>query len=108
MIFSLDIVLFLQNLWLPFYPGTDLLLSEEVAGRFTGVLSRLVSQSPAFSGSVTLSFGVAVFSDGESREQWLNRAQASLARAQSLGGGRVESEEDPPNAYAVWKAARGK
>ncbi len=89
-------------------PGTDLLLGEEVAGRFAGVLSRLVSQSPVFSESVTLSFGVAAFSDGESREQWLNRAQASLARARSLGGGRVETEEDPPNAYAVWKAARGK
>ncbi|MBU8912833.1 MAG: diguanylate cyclase [Spirochaetales bacterium] len=88
-------------------PGTDLLLGEDVAGRFAGVLRRLVSQSSVFSESVTLSFGVAVFSDGETREQWLNRASASLARAQSLGGGRVETEEDPPNAYAVWKAARG-
>ncbi len=89
-------------------PGTDLLLGEQVAGRFAGVANGLVSRSPGFAGLVTFSFGVAVFADGESREQWLNRVEASLSRARSLGGGRVETEEQPPNAYALWKATRGK
>ncbi len=89
-------------------PGTDLLLGEKVAGRFAGVANGLVSRSPGFVGLVTFSFGVAVFTDGESREQWLHRMGASLSRARTLGGGRIETEEQLPNAYALWKAGRGK
>lgn len=89
-------------------PGTDLLVGEQVAGRFAEVLSRLASQSSGSTGSVTFSFGVTVFMDGETREQWLDRTAACHARAQSLGGGRVETEERPANAYALWKAHRGK
>jgi len=89
-------------------PGTDLVLGEQVADRFAGVLDRLASQSPDFFESVTFSFGVTAFRDGESREQWLTRTEASLSRAQSLGGGRVETDEHMPNAYALWKATRGK
>ncbi|MEE8441802.1 MAG: diguanylate cyclase, partial [Spirochaetia bacterium] len=89
-------------------PGTDLLLGEQVARRFAGVADRLVSQYSGLAGSVTFSFGVAGFLEGDSREQWHNRATASLGRARSLGGGRVETEERSPNAYALWKATRGK
>jgi diguanylate cyclase (GGDEF)-like protein len=87
-------------------PGTDLEVAEQVAGRFSEVLKRIVSQVSRLSGSTTFSTGVAAFNEGDARDRWLDRAEASMIRARSLGGGTVETEVRPANAYEVWKAAR--
>ena len=87
-------------------PGTDLAVGEQVAERFADVLDRIASQGPELAGSATFSIGVATFNEGDSRDRWLARALSSLNRARSLGGGRVETEERPANAYEVWKAER--
>lgn len=87
-------------------PGADLATATVVANRFRSVLTRLVSQVSGLPQKVTFSFGVAVFSGSEAKEQWIARAANSLARARSLGGDRVETDDRPANAYALWKASR--
>jgi diguanylate cyclase len=87
-------------------PGATLEVSEQVAQRFAAALSRTVQQGPELSGTATFSVGAAEFGDGDSRDRWLGRAQASLIRARSLGGDRIETDGRLPNAYRLWKAER--
>lgn len=89
-------------------PGTDLHRARIVAERFSAGLSRLGAQSGSVAGAVSFSFGVSMFNEGESRDQWLGRSQTTLERARQLGGGRIEAVETAPDAYRVWKATRRK
>jgi len=67
-------------------PGTD----EQGARRLAETLRRAVADTPLRNaGSITLSQGVAIYLPGESRTDWIARADAALYAAKATGRNRV-------------------
>ena len=73
-------------------PGVDEVGMRAVIHNLQQIIRRFLKHP---SGSVTVSFGVAVFSSGESPEDWFSRADAALYRAKESGRDQVIYAENP-------------
>lgn len=72
-------------------PGVDEVGMRAVIHNLQQIIRRFLKHPD---GSVTVSFGVAVFSPGESPEDWLGRADAALYRAKEFGRDQVVYAEN--------------
>jgi len=85
-------------------PDTNLQAAHTVGNhiRKTVMSKKLVKKSTGESlGTVTMSFGAAMFRPGESIDTWIHRADACLYAAKNAGRNQVKCETDPDIDLAI-------
>ena len=77
-------------------PGSDSKMAYQAAEKLRKAIQETVFEG---AGTITCSFGVAQFSDGETAETFLSRADAALYQAKINGRNRVETAPDSDSIY---------